>query len=93
MPIPAKAPMEHPIKGLSSPRDARTKTAALVYGGTSLKLSNDGDQKSACCIECSKSHAEALLMRLLCLEVYANLPVLPLPPDRSLRNFLIGRAI
>ena len=46
MPIPAKAPMEHPIKGFSSPRDARTKTAALVHGGTSLKLSDDGDQKS-----------------------------------------------
>lgn len=43
MPIPVIAPMEYPIKGFSSPRDARTKTTALVHGGTSLKLSEGGE--------------------------------------------------
>jgi hypothetical protein len=35
--------MEHPVAGFSSYRDARTKTTALVHGGTSLRLSEGSE--------------------------------------------------
>lgn len=41
IPIPVIAPMEHPVAGLTRPRDVR-KNPALLNGGTSLKLS-EGD--------------------------------------------------
>ncbi|KUJ12086.1 uncharacterized protein LY89DRAFT_738707 [Mollisia scopiformis] len=42
-PIPVIAPMEHPVAGFSSNRDARKKTTALVHGGTSLRLSEGSE--------------------------------------------------
>lgn len=35
--------MEHPISGFSASRNGRTKTTALIHGGTSLKLSEGGE--------------------------------------------------